>query len=210
MDVIGVGFGRTGTLSLKTALEQLGFGPCQHMVPLLDDPERAEMLAAAARGDAGSLDKAFDGCRSTVDWPGTYFWRELTARHPHAKVILTVRDPNEWYDSMARTIYKVAEARRGGPPNPVMTMLDAVIWQGTFGHRFGDRARTVEIFEQHNAAVRAEIAPERLLEFRVTEGWEPLCAFLGVPVPEQEFPRLNDTAAFAERARRYAAPHAAD
>jgi hypothetical protein len=205
MDVIGVGFGRTGTLSLKTALEQLGFGPCLHMVTLLDDPERCTLLCAAAQGDASSFDKAFDGFRSSVDWPGTYFWRELTTRHPAAKVVLTVRDPDEWYDSAQRTVYRASGMRRGGPPDPTMAMLDTTIWEGTFGGRFADRAATIRVFEEHNAAVRAEIAPERLLDFRVADGWQPLCDFLGVRVPEAPFPRLNDTASFTERVRRYAA-----
>jgi hypothetical protein len=208
MDVIGVGFGRTGTLSLKAALEQVGFGPCQHMVPLLDDAERSALLCAAADGDPGSLDKAFDGFRSSVDWPGTYFWRELTSRHPHAKVILTVRDPEKWYDSAERTIYAVANSRRGKPLSPTMAvcsrMLDRVVWNGTFDGRFGDRAEAIRRFEEHNAAVRAEIAPERLLEFEIRDGWEPLCDFLGVAVPDEPFPRLNDTASFAERAKRFA------
>lgn len=211
MDVIGVGFGRTGTLSLKTAVEQLGFGPCLHMVPLLDDPERSALLCAAADGDEASLVKAFDGYRASVDWPGTYFWRELTTRHPQAKVILTVRDPDAWYDSTERTIYAAAESRRGKPLSPAMAecsrMLDRVVWDGTFGGRFADRAETIRRFEEHNAAVRAEIAPERLLEFQVREGWEPLCEFLGVAVPDEPFPRLNDTAAFTERAKRFQADH---
>jgi sulfotransferase family protein len=212
MDVIGVGFGRTGTLSLKAALERTGFGPCLHMVPLLDDAERSMLLCAAADGDAVGLDKAFDGFRSSVDWPGTYFWRELTTRHPTAKVILTVRDSDGWYESAARTIYEAANSRRGEQLSPeraaCMRMLDKLIWQGTFDGRFGDRADAIRRFEEHNAAVRAEIAPERLLEFRVGAGWEPLCEFLGVPVPAEPFPRLNDQAAFAERARRFSAsPH---
>lgn len=94
---------------------------------------------------------------------------------------------------------------RGGPPDPTTAMLDATIWEGTFGGRFADRAATIRVFEEHNAAVRAEISPGRLLEYRIGEGWQPLCDFLGVPVPEAPFPRLNDTASFTERVRRYAA-----
>jgi len=207
MDVIGVGFGRTGTLSLKVALEQLGAGPCQHMIPLLDDPDRAGLLCQAAEGDEDCLEAAFDGFRSTVDWPGTYFWRELTARHPDAKVILTVRDPDEWYESAARTIYTAATMPRP-VESPSMAacraMLDATVWEGTFGGRFDDREATIELFENHNAAVRAEIEPDRLLEYEVTEGWQPLCEFLDVPVPDAPFPRLNDTATFTEQIRRSA------
>ncbi|MEV8505950.1 sulfotransferase family protein [Actinoplanes sp. NPDC051475] len=198
MDVIGVGFGRTGTLSLKIAIERLGFGPCMHMVPLLADPARSALFRRAAGGDPASLRKAFEGCRSTVDWPGTYFWRELVAQHAGAKVVLTVRDPDAWYDSALRTIYQAAlHAPRGGD-SPV-AMIETVVWDGTFGGRFADRDHAIRVFEEHNAAVRREVPADRLLEFRVTDGWEPLCAFLGVPVPDEPFPRTNDTAAFQER-----------
>jgi hypothetical protein len=198
MDVIGAGFGRTGTLSLRAALEQLGFGPCLHMVPLLQDPETSALIRKAAEGDVDILDVALDGCRSTVDWPMTYFWRELADRHPAAKVILTVRDPQKWYDSADRTIFAAAKIGResGGLDPDVMGMVDATVWDGTFGGRFADRATAIKIFEEHNARVRREIPADRLLVFEVAEGWEPLCSFLGVPVPETPFPRLNDSVAF--------------
>lgn len=197
MDVIGAGFGRTGTLSLRTALDRLGFGPCMHMIPLLDDPGRAALFRRAAAGDYRCLERALDGHRSTVDWPGTYFWRELVSAHPDAKVILTVREPGKWYDSAYRTIYQAATRV---PPSPAgdrpIDMAHALVWEGTFGGRFADRDHAIRVFEEHNAAVRREVPAHRLLEFEVSQGWEPLCAFLGVPVPEEPFPRSNDTAAF--------------
>lgn len=201
MNVIGAGFGRTGTLSLKAALEQLGFGPCLHMVTVLGDPERSKLLSDAADGDPDSLDAAFAGFRSSVDWPGTYFWRELTARHPDAQVVLTERDPEQWYDSAYRTIYQA----QGRPPAEdtavpaARAMLKRLIWDGTFGGNFADREAMVRLFQEHNAAVRAEIAPDRLLVYRVADGWGPLCEFLGVPVPDGPFPRLNDTETFNNR-----------
>jgi hypothetical protein len=197
MDVIGAGFGRTGTLSLKIALEQLGFGPCLHMLPVLGDPERAALFSRAAEGDRESLDKALEGHRSTVDWPGTSFWRELTARHPAAKVVLTVRDPQRWYDSAHDTIFQAAEnARRNGVQSPQHTMLRTLVWDGAFGGRFADREHTVRVFTEHNAAVRREVPAGRLLEFEIAQGWPPLCAFLGVPVPDAPFPHANDTETF--------------
>jgi hypothetical protein len=198
MDVIGAGFGRTGTLSLKVALEQLGFGPCLHMIPLLRDPDTSALIRKAAEGDVDSLDVALAGCRSTVDWPMTYFWRELANRHPAAKVILTVRDPEKWYDSADRTIHAAANHGResGGLDPDVMGMVDATVWDGTFGGRFADRDAAIKIFEEHNAAVRREIPADRLLVFEVAQGWEPLCSFLEVPVPATPFPRLNDTVTF--------------
>jgi Sulfotransferase domain len=198
MDVIGAGFGRTGTLSLKVALEQLGFGPCMHMIPLLQDPERSSLIRKAAEGDVDSLDVVLDGYRAAVDWPMAYFWRELADRHPAAKVILTVRDADKWYDSADKTIHAAANAGRdSGTIDPdVLSMIDATVWDGTFDGRFGDRAATIKRFVEHNEQVRREIPAERLLVFEVAQGWEPLCSFLGVPVPETPFPRLNDTAAF--------------
>ncbi|AGZ44368.1 sulfotransferase family protein [Actinoplanes friuliensis] len=202
MDVIGAGFGRTGTLSLKVALEMLGLGPCLHMLPVLGDEDRAGLFLRAADGDPGSLDKALAGHRSTVDWPGTYFWRKLVEQYPQAKVILTVRDPQQWYDSAERTIYRAANAAVAGPqglPAAGIAMLQRLIWDGTFGGRFADREHTVRTFEQHNEAVRRTVPAERLLEFEVSQGWGPLCDFLGVPVPEAPFPRTNDTAQFQAR-----------
>jgi hypothetical protein len=205
MDVLGVGFGRTGTLSLKVALERLGSGPCLHMIDLLDDQERSALFRAAAEGDPAALEKATAGWRSTVDWPGAYFWRELVEHHPQAKVVLTVRDPQRWYDSMEQTIIEGAEAiRRSGADlsslTESMAMAAATVWNGTFGGRLGDREHTIKIFQEHIADVRRTVPAERLLVFEVAQGWEPLCTFLGRPVPAEPFPRLNDTAEFRARA----------
>ena len=199
MDVIGAGFGRTGTLSLKVALEKLGFGPCAHMLPLIGDEERAALFAQAARGDRTSLDKALDGCRATVDWPGAYFWRELIEQYPDAKVVLTVRDPEQWYDSARRTIWAATNL----PTPPGMAAFadccDVTVWAGTFHGRFDDRTYAIKVFTEHLSEVRRTVPAGRLIEYRVGEGWERLCEFLGVPVPDEEFPRLNDTAAFRDR-----------
>jgi sulfotransferase family protein len=197
MDVIGAGFGRTGTFSLKTALEQLGFGPCAHFMPLMGDPGRALRWVDAAKGVPGALDAATEGCRSTVDWPGAYFWRELVERNPEAKVLLTVRDPEAWYESMSKTIFLAARRTTGMPP--ARQMSQAIVLEGTFKNRWADRDFVISVFEEHNRAVRREVPADRLLEFEVRQGWAPLCEFLGVPAPEADFPRLNDTAAFQER-----------
>jgi hypothetical protein len=130
--------------------------------------------------------------RAIVDWPGAYFWRELTAAHPEAKVILTVRDPDRWYDSIAQTIFTLRDDQWPEGPRDI-------IYTRTFGGRLSDRAHCQAVFTQHIAAVQEAIAPERLLVFDVKQGWGPLCAFLDVPVPEEEpFPHVNDTAAFHE------------
>lgn len=205
MNVIGAGFGRTGTLSLKAALEQLGFGPCAHMMPLIEDPRRAELWGRAADGEPGCLDAALDGCRSTVDWPGAYFWRELVEQHPQAKVVLTVRDADSWYDSVQRTIYPAAMRALEMPElPPFVRMAHAVVWDGTFKGRFADRDFAIGVYERHNDEVRRAVPAGRLLEFEVKQGWQPLADFLGVPVPATAFPRLNDSAAF--NAQRIPAP----
>jgi len=168
------------------------------MVPLLEDPERAALFRRAADGDPGSLERALAGHRSTVDWPGTYFWRELVRRYPDAKVVLTARDPGAWYDSAYRTIYQAALHM---PPahSGLRDMLYALVWDGTFGGRFADREHAIGVFEEHNAAVRREVPADRLLDFEVSQGWEPLCDFLGVPAPDEPFPRSNDSAEFQAR-----------
>jgi len=200
MDVIGAGFGRTGTLSLKVALEQLGLGPCAHMLPLIGDEERSQLFTQAAAGDEASLDKALDGYQSTVDWPGVYFWKQLIEKYPAAKVILSVRDPEEWYRSAERTIWAATQAPP--PPNSkhFREMCFATNWDGMFGGRFADRDHAIRVFTEHNDEVRRTVAPDRLLEYEIGQGWQPLCDFLGRPVPAHEFPRLNDAASFQERA----------
>jgi len=122
VDIIDVGFGRTGTMSLKLALEQLGFGPCHHMEEVLKDPGQAAQWAAAAEGEAVDWDAVFDGYRSTVDWPTTRFWREVVDHYPDAKVILTVRDPDRWYESISKTIHMILEGREK-IENPAMRQV---------------------------------------------------------------------------------------
>ena len=206
MDVIGAGFGRTGTLSLKVALEQLGFGPCMHMLPLLDDAPRAMLFQKAAGGDRDSLHDALAGCHSTVDWPGAFFWRELVEENPGAKVVLTLRDPQQWYASIEKTILAAAR-QRPAEPGAGLDMIDATVLEGTFDGHLGDREHALRVFEEHTAEVRRVVPAERLLEFEVAQGWEPLCDFLDRPVPETPFPRLNDTATFQQRLAERASVH---
>ncbi|WP_067460488.1 sulfotransferase family protein [Actinomadura macra] len=195
LEVIGAGFGRTGTFSLKAALETLGFGPCHHMLGMLERPEEIPLWQRAGEGAPTDWDRLYSGYRSSVDWPGVRFWRELTTRYPKAKVVLTVRDPQRWYDSARATIHRAA-MDPAPAPTPVIrdmkTMSRAVVWDGQFGGRFTDPDHAMRVFTEHNAAVRREIDPDRLLVFEVAQGWEPLCRFLDVPVPDAPFPRSND------------------
>jgi len=209
IQVIGAGLGRTGTLSLKTALEELGFSKCYHMIDVFARMEDARTWDAASRGEPVDWDRLFAGYQATVDWPGCSFYLELLRRYPEAKVILTVRDPERWYDSARATIYFVRHAipRWTSVILPRMRvfrrMLDRIAWDGLFRGRFEDRAFAIEAFNRHNEQVRRDVPAERLLVYQVSEGWAPLCAFLGVRVPEgKPFPHLNDAAEFRARVER--------
>lgn len=197
LDVIGAGFGRTGTLTLKTALERLGFGPCYHMSVCSANAETdVPFWRAAGRGEAVDWDEFFADYRATTDWPACDFYRELVERYPDAKVILSVRDPRRWYESVASTIYPASRRSRSDRASAWREMVEEMIWRGTFGGRFEEMDAAIEVFERHNAEVARTVPPERLLEFRVQDGWEPLCGFLGVPVPEEPFPHANERRAF--------------
>ena len=207
LKVIGAGFGRTGTTSLKAALERL-IGPCYHMMEVFSRPEHIAFWEGAHRGEPIEWDDVFGAYRAAVDWPSCTFYQELMARYPEARVVLSVRDPERWYGSALNTIYTVNKQR---PPaswlfaaipkvRRFVRMNDAVIWQGTFGGKFEDKAHAVRVYNAHIEEVKRTVPPEKLLVFDVKEGWEPLCAFFGVPVPDGPFPHLNDAATFQEEA----------
>ncbi len=203
LQVIGVGMPRTGTLSLKTALEQLGFGPCHHMTEVFAHPEQWPLWDRIGDGEPVEWEEIFGPYRSTTDAPGVYFWRQLMARYPDAKLVLTERDPESWCDSMAATIFSPQHRAllQGSPIGAIVAKLARLSWSGRDDAlRSGPPSREtmIELFRTHSAAVRAEVPPERLLVYRVSQGWGPLCAFLGVPVPEADFPRLNNAEAFHE------------
>ncbi len=206
LKVIGAGFGRTGTMSLKLALEQIGFGPCYHMVEVFPVPERPLQWAAAANGEKMDWDAVFAGYQSTVDWPSTDYWRELAAYAPDAKIILTLRDPEAWFRSTQQTIFGEINSPMAAAETPAGTMIRS-IFSKNFNNKPHDRDTCLAAFAAHNAGVIRDVPPERLLVFNVAEGWVPLCAFLGVPVPETPFPRVNSTDEFRENmlARRAAA-----
>ncbi|WP_066372078.1 sulfotransferase family protein [Herbidospora mongoliensis] len=213
MDVIGAGFGRTGTRSLKAALEVLGFDPCHHMADVIAEPRRVRQWLDVGEGRSSDWNTIFQGFRSAVDFPASSYWRELAAHYPEAKVVLTVRDPDRWYDSARDTIFR--RAIEASVPRPwwrrlvtwlitrrvpdfalLPRMVNATVNDRLFDGRVGDRDHCVEVFRRHVEEVRAAIPAERLLVFECREGWEPLCAFLGVPVPDEPFPRVNERAEF--------------
>lgn len=203
LEVLGAGFGRTGTNSLKLALERLGFAPCHHMFEVMAGGEAAlAPWEALVRGGSPDWREIFAGWRAQVDWPGAAYWRELAAAFPEAKVILSVRDPEAWWRSVERTILP-AIVGRVETDDPMRrrrsAMIRALINDRVFDGRADDPAWAQEVFRRHAEEVRAEIPAERLLVFRAEDGWAPLCAFLGVPVPDEPYPETNSSAAFRER-----------
>lgn len=199
LKVIGTGFGRTGTLSLKAALEQLGVGPTYHMMEVFPRPQHVGLWAAAGRGEAVDWDALFDGFNSTVDWPSTCFWRELIARYPDAKVIHTERPAEAWWKSFSLTIKEALDDDVAPPMRAWSEMVNAVITARTFGGDMG-QANALKVYAAHNAEVKRTIPRDRLLDFDVAQGWGPLCAFLNVPVPATPFPKTNTTEDFRARA----------
>ena len=197
LELIGAGFGRTGTESMKLALEQLGFGPCHHMKEVLADPEQLRIWRAIARGDPPDWEAAFAGYRAAVDWPSAFFWRELSNVFPKAKVILTVRSSESWHRSMSDTIFKVLAASTD--PDSIGLKLIA---ERVFGGRFLNRDHAIAVYEKNNAEVQAAFDHHRLLIYRLGDGWEPLCRFLNKPLPDIPFPRSNSTAEFTEMMQR--------
>jgi hypothetical protein len=197
IDVVGPGFGRTGTTSGKAALELLGFGPCYHMQEVY---ERAHIEAweAVIAGAPLDCDRMFAGFRSTLDWPACSYWKEIKRANPMAKVLLTRRDPDAWFDSIEQTIFPALRAEH---PDPLRTRWRAstrkLIFEETFGNRF-DRAHVIGVLRAHEQDVIASVSRDELLVFDVADGWVPLCAFLGVDVPGVPFPHTNSTAEFRE------------
>jgi hypothetical protein len=189
LKVIGAGLGRTATFSMKFALEHLGFGPCYHMSEVLAGARRNVPLWLDAVAGTPDWDAIFDGFQSTTDYPACSYWRELADHFPEAKVVLTVRDPDSWFDSVSETIF--SDAMQGSlAGSPMEAMMNGAIFD-SFEGKVKDRAFMTDWFERRNREVSDSLPPERLLTFSPKEGWEPLCAFLGVPVPDAPFPRVN-------------------
>lgn len=192
--VIGSGFGRTGTMSMKMALEQLGLGPCHHMIEVMENPAQPAKWQAVAAGEAVDWENVFDGYASQVDWPGAAVWRQTSAAFPGAKVVHTERPEEAWWNSFSVTIGKFFTVlpTLDLPPDirAVFEIMDGWFIRDTFGDGV-ERETAIAAYRRNNRLVRETIAPERLLVFDVAEGWEPLCRFLEVPVPVTPFPRSH-------------------
>lgn len=199
--VIGAGCGRTGTASLKVALEQLLGAPCYHMMEVFKHPEHVPAWHRAMLGDEPDWNALFQGYAAAVDWPVAACWPELMRAYPDALVLLSVRDPQAWWASADETIFRAIEDHPGVSEawRAMVTAMLAERW----GADTKNREACIAEFEAHNARVRATVPEERLLVWHSGEGWAPICKALGVPIPDAPFPRTNTREDW--RARRAAA-----
>ena len=197
LNVIGAGFGRTGTHSLAEALEVLGVGPCYTIHEVQRNPGHGRLWAAALDGDPPDWEELFQSYQAAVEWPVVYFFPQLLDGFPQAKVILTLRDPESWYRSAAATIFPGLDAGRHNP-NPRRArrgaLMRRLILEETFHNRFREKDNAIRVYLEHIEQVRRLTPPGRLLEFDVLEGWPKLAAFLNRPIPEAPFPHRNDRA----------------
>lgn len=204
LKVIGAGLPRTGTLSMKAALEELGFGRCYHMMEVFQAPWRSKAWASYFTGSPVDWDQVFDGYGAAVDAPAFIAWRDLAARYPDAKVVLTVRDADSWYASLCKTILSegyidgLLASPVGEMIGPMVGAMMSIAGSAPGGPSAGPppREAMMAVRAAHEAAVRSAFGPDRLLEYRVGEGWGPLCKFLGVESPDAPFPRVNDSESF--------------
>ncbi len=200
LKVIGVGVGRTGTYSLKLAINQLGFGPCHHMEEVLhNQPVQVPLWVSAVQGHA-NWNAIYKGYESAVDWPTAKYFRELHSAYPEAKFILTDRSPERWAQSFSHTIYRLL-AQRDEAPEEMQAWLDMCndTIVGTGFPQGLDEAGLINAFNAHNDAVKQAIPAQQLLVFQVKQGWQPLCEYLNVTAPTEPFPRTNDRAEFWDR-----------
>lgn len=212
--VVGAGFPRTGTTSLKAALERLLGAPCYHMRELFERPEDAAIWRDAYAGVMPDWHQFPAGYAAGVDWPVSWFWRELSAALPDALVLLSRRESAErWYQSMDRTVLegarRLARADSTGRRPPMlatatpeqaraMEEMIRVMFGGAFDD-LHDRDKVIAAYERHLAEVRATVPAHRLLEWQPADGWQPLCAALGLPIPDEPFPHENATAEMRAR-----------
>jgi hypothetical protein len=200
MQVFGAGFGRTGTMSLKIALEKLGMGPCYHMREVVSRPSHIKLWYDISRGEHPNWNRLFSGFNSAVDFPVSLFYKQLINQFPDAKFILTLREFDKWYISTVNTIYKVPNILPDWfkmvvyPIRMFIAMQVNLIWVGLFKNKFSDRESAKLVYYEHIRSVKKTIPANKLLIYHVKEGWGPLCEFLNVDVPEIPFPKVNDTA----------------
>ncbi len=199
--VVGAGVGRTGTTSLKIALERLLGAPCYHMSEVFAHPEHIRGWRAAARGEAPDWKAFFQPYVAAVDWPVSAFWRELSAAFPDALVLLSVRDSASWWESVDETIFPTVRTPLPlGPELAAWPDMVREMFEARFTTALDDRAACIAAFERHNQEVRESVPAGRLLEWTPADGWAPICQALGLPEPVEDFPRTNTREEWRSRA----------
>lgn len=199
LNVIGAGFGRTGTDSMRNALNTLGIGPTHHMTEVGKDPKRREHWLNIVDGAKPDWDWLFNDYNACVDWPSAFFWRSLSDQYPNAKIILTVRSAESWWDSFEATILK--NILYGGDPNGFSNRL---VSQRVFNGLADNREHAIDVYNRNTEDVLATVSPDRLLVHSLGDGWEPLCQFLNVPIPDMQYPSGNTRQEFNQRIERVA------
>jgi Sulfotransferase domain len=205
LKLIGAGLGRTGTNSLKVALEELLGGPCYHMFEVIAHPQSVPAWERAVRGEAVDWDELFDGYAAAVDWPACAFWREIAAANPDSPILLSTRENSQvWWESFERTIVPALQGPMISDHPELRRGQEMVLELFTkhFTPDFADRDAAVAVYERHCREVRDEVPAGRLIEWRTGEGWEPLCAALGLPVPATPFPHENAAGDFEAKVER--------
>jgi len=186
LKVIGAGFGRTGTDSMREALTMLGFGPCHHMFEINKNDEQRRLWRALAKGAPPDWERLFQGYQSCVDWPSAFYWRQLIEVYPEAKVILTYRSPESWWESFEQTIL-AGMTRMTDRESVVITLIADQV----FGGRPDDRSHAMAVYAANVKDVMETAPPGRLLVHRLGDGWPTLCAHLGVAQPSEPYPARN-------------------
>jgi sulfotransferase family protein len=207
LEVIGAGFGRTGTHSLGLALEKLGFGPCYTLHEVAKNPNHREVWNNAMNKKPINWEDLFSSYKSAVEWPSVTFFEELVQQFPDAKIILTMKDPESWYESAENTIFDGLELSVHNP-DPIKRknsgMIRRLILEYTFEGRYRDKEYAIEVYRKHIQRVVGLVPKERLLQFDVKDGWGPLCIFLQKSIPNEPFPRLNERTDFMNSAPTWA------
>jgi hypothetical protein len=199
LEILGAGFGRTGTNSLKIALERLGFGPCYHMYEITKNPGHISFWNAAASNSPVEWISFFKSYKATVDWPASAFVPQIYKAFKSSKVIITVRNPEEWYQSANNTIFHTManwEANENPETRDRMKMAKKIILDGVFWGKHDNKNHCIGIFNKHINEISNVVPKDNLLIFDVSEGWVPLCEFLKVEIPNEAFPYTNTRASF--------------
>ncbi len=191
LKVIGTGFGRTGTDSMREALTILGFGPCHHMFEVIEKDEQKRRWRAMVQGGPRDWDTILEGYQSCVDWPSAHYWPELITAYPAAKVILTWRSPESWWESFTKTI-RPGIHQSSEPQSMGLALIKEIVFSGNID----DRDHCIAVYNANVAAVKASVPTNRLLVHNLGDGWAPLCRHLGVPIPDEPYPDRNNVAAF--------------